>query len=358
MQKIFTVLLMLVCSCILAGNTYAEKEPESRQVQMKSFLAEKFPDSRIGEIIRNHYRFTDEESSATRYNYNYIDLNDDGQQEIFVVVSGPYTSGSGGSSALLLEEKQDRLQVRSAFTLVNTPVIVTDMKKHGYKSLIFPYYGGGQPYSLSLAEYNGKNYPNVNDGIILDDAKQFTGSMILADKTGEKNFSGWKVLNDNGFYRVERKTFGTDVAFPVLTDHPGELTREYANQSLKNTVWQLYQENRGATVAYAVTCNTKKLLSTLYAARKSDGTVRLAALNMEMGRAEVLTTADIFKTTADLAALTGFDNTDDMIFCFTDDAIIFLKPACKNNIYGYEAVGLSRQEIKSYLKNSWKQKIF
>lgn len=358
MQKIFTMFLMLICSCVFVGNIYAENILEPQQEPVKMFLSEKFPESRISEVISSHYQFTDEESNATHYNYNYVDLNDDGQQEIFVVVSGPYTSGSGGSSALLLEEKQHKLQVRSAFTLVNTPVIITEDKKHDYKSLVFPYYGGGQPYSLSLIEYNGKNYPNVNDGIIVDKNKQFSGRMILADKTDENSFSGWKVLTDNNFYGIERKAFGTDVIFPVLTDHPGELTREYANQSLKNTALHLYRENAGATVDYAVTCNTKKLLSTLYAAKKADGTIKLAALNMEMGRAKELTLSDIFKNPARLAALTGWNNTVDMLFCFTDDGIIFIKPACDSNIYGYEAVNLSLQEIKPYLKKGWKKKLF
>lgn len=79
---------------------------------------------------------------------------------------------------------------------------------------------------------------------------------------------------------------------------------------------------------------------------------------MEMGRAKELTLSDIFKNPARLAALTGWDNTDDMLFCFTDDGIIFIKPACDSNMYGYEAVNLSLQEIKPYLKKGWKKKLF
>ena len=325
---------------------------------MKSFLSEKMPDSRISAVIREYYSLSDTEQGATRYAYNYIDLNDDGRQEIFVVVSGPYTSGSGGSSALLLEAGQDGLQVRRAFTLVHTPVIVTDEKQHGYKSLVVPYYGGGQPYSLSMLEYDGQDYPNVADGILMKEDELLSGCMLLADAEGENSFPGWAAAADEGFYQLDGKYLAGKIAFPMLLNHPGELTRAYANQSLRHTALRLYEDNGAAAVDYAVTCNTKKVLSVLYAAKNADAGVKLSALTVEMGRARVLTAAEIFKNTEDVAALTGYADVEQEVFFFTEDGVIFLQPAGDKGVYGYEAKKFSREAIRPYLKKAWQKKLW
>ena len=56
-----------------------------------SQYAEKTPDPALAEFLISYYQIPDEEQSKTRYYYNHIDLNEDGTDEIFVVVVGEYT---------------------------------------------------------------------------------------------------------------------------------------------------------------------------------------------------------------------------------------------------------------------------
>ena len=71
--------------------------------------AETKPLKELRDLIIEDMEVPEEYYETTNYFYNYIDLNDDGKDEIFVMVTGPYTSGSGGSSALLLSENGGKL---------------------------------------------------------------------------------------------------------------------------------------------------------------------------------------------------------------------------------------------------------
>ena len=62
--------------------------------------------------------------------YNYVDLNGDGSNEIFAVAVGPYTSGSGGDSGMWLIPYAG-MTVSQAFTLIRTPIIVSDTTTNG-----------------------------------------------------------------------------------------------------------------------------------------------------------------------------------------------------------------------------------
>ena len=52
----------------------------------------------LAEVIAETYGISQEEWQNTRCYYDYVDLNEDGVDEILAVVMGMYTSGSGGGS--------------------------------------------------------------------------------------------------------------------------------------------------------------------------------------------------------------------------------------------------------------------
>ena len=101
------------------------------------------PNEELRKLIAEYYEIPDDELADSRYYYNYVDLDSDGTNEIFAVVVGSYTSGSGGSSALWCEEQDGALAVKQAFTQVNLPVIVVDNEEGGPKDLILERSGGG-----------------------------------------------------------------------------------------------------------------------------------------------------------------------------------------------------------------------
>ncbi len=160
---------------------------------IKGIKAESKPNKELAQLIKDYYEIPEEFSETTRYYYNYVDLNDDGENEIFVVVMGPYTSGTGGNSALWVMESAGKLHVNQDFTLVNLPVIISDNVSNGAKELIVPYYGGGAKSQYSVLECSDGYYTRVNDGKMIDAIDGIKGTAIIANdiiKEVEANMMG------------------------------------------------------------------------------------------------------------------------------------------------------------------------
>ncbi|GLC81487.1 hypothetical protein [Lacrimispora brassicae] len=142
--------------------------------------AETKPFKELRDLIIEDMEVPEDYYETTHYFYNYIDLNDDGKNEIFVMVTGPYTSGTGGSSALLLSENGGKLHITQEFTLVNEPIIVSDKLDNGYHDLIIPYYGDNKT-QYSVLKYTHEAYPNVPDGEMIDSLDGVKGKAIIAN---------------------------------------------------------------------------------------------------------------------------------------------------------------------------------
>lgn len=143
--------------------------------------AETEPNEKLRGLIIDYYEVPEEFWDTTRYYYNYVDLNSDGTEEIFAVVMGPYTSGSGGSSALWVVESAGELHVNEDFTLVNTPVIISNKVTNGCKELVIPYYGGGAESAYSILSCSDGYYPRVNEGTMAETLEGISGTAIIAN---------------------------------------------------------------------------------------------------------------------------------------------------------------------------------
>lgn len=117
--------------------------------------------------------------SKTRYYYNYVDLNGDGIDEVFAVVVGPYTSGTGGSSAMILANIKGKLEVNQTLTLINTPVIISDKVTKGCKEIIVRRSGGGAVPSYVVLTCSDGNYTSVNDGKEIKNLDGVKGKAII-----------------------------------------------------------------------------------------------------------------------------------------------------------------------------------
>lgn len=138
------------------------------------------PDKKIRDIIIKDMEIPEDFYDTTNYFYNYVDLNDDGTKEIFVMVTGMYTSGSGGSSALLLSENGGELHVMQDFTLVNGPVVISDKVENGYHDIIVPYYINNES-NYSVLSYKDGAYPNIPNGNVVKNLDGVKGNAILAN---------------------------------------------------------------------------------------------------------------------------------------------------------------------------------
>ena len=98
--------------------------------------------------------------------YNYVDLNGDGSNEIFAVAVGPYTSGSGGDSGMWLIPYAG-MTVSQSFTLIRTPIIVSDTTTNGAHEPILQRSGGGAETEYVRLVCSDGVYSNTADAEVV-----------------------------------------------------------------------------------------------------------------------------------------------------------------------------------------------
>lgn len=161
---------------------------------VEQVLAETEPNELLRQAIIDYYEIPEEFWEQTKYYYNYVDLNGDGTDEIFAVIMGSYTSGSGGDSALWCREYEGEIKIMQAFTLVNTPVIVTkealNGREYGAKGLILQRRGGGAETEIVQLSCSDGVYTNVADAPAIENIEGIQGTAIICNDLIEDMESG------------------------------------------------------------------------------------------------------------------------------------------------------------------------
>lgn len=147
-------------------------------------LAETEPNEDLRQVIIDTYEIPEDYWEQTRYYYNYVDLNGDGENEIFAVVVGPYTSGTGGSSALWVLPYAD-MAVAQSFTLINAPVIITkdatNGQEFGARGIIVERAGGGAKAEWVQLTCQDGEYETVNAAQPVENFDEITGTAIICN---------------------------------------------------------------------------------------------------------------------------------------------------------------------------------
>ncbi|WP_051260931.1 hypothetical protein [Algoriphagus marincola] len=92
------------------------------------------------------------DSLSRQFKYSQVDLNEDGNLEILVGLTGPYFCGSGGCTVLLFTSHGD---VITRFSVVKYPAYVDSETTNGWKNLIL--YSGGKN---RVVKFDGQKYPS------------------------------------------------------------------------------------------------------------------------------------------------------------------------------------------------------
>ena len=149
--------------------------------KIDNVYAETKPNEELEKIIIETLNIPDDYLTQTTYYYNYVDLNMDGADEIFVVVMGPYTSGTGGSTALHVLQTNRGMKVNQIFTLMRTPIIVSDKVTKGVKELVVRYSGGGVSGTYVVLTCSDGNFTPVNQGRVIDGLEDISGKAIISN---------------------------------------------------------------------------------------------------------------------------------------------------------------------------------
>ena len=97
---------------------------------------------------------------TTRYAAAFVDLRNDGTQEVIVYLMGPAWCGNGGCSSLVLAPQGESYKVITKTTVTQLPIRVLSTKTNGWHDLGVWVQGGGiQPGYEARLRFNGKKYP-------------------------------------------------------------------------------------------------------------------------------------------------------------------------------------------------------
>ena len=114
--------------------------------------------------------------SDTRYYYNYIDLNQDGVEEMIALAVGYFTSGSGGSSAVICTQVDGGVRLLQALTMMNPPFIISEETTNGYRDIIMLH--NNKYVKLT---FDGETYTRVTDAEVLESLEGIVGEAIICD---------------------------------------------------------------------------------------------------------------------------------------------------------------------------------
>jgi len=157
------------------------------QQKIVYMLAETKKDPQLEDAIKKEINFPGKEDiESTRYYYNMIDLNDDGTDEVFVELVGPYTSGTGGDTTLLFAQSKNGFRPLQRLTTIINPIIISDEKTNGWHDLIIEQSGGGSPSQMVRLKYNGKKYPNPSGGEQVSDDTSISGVGIISNDIADE----------------------------------------------------------------------------------------------------------------------------------------------------------------------------
>lgn len=134
---------------------------------------------KLEKAIIDYLEYDKNQDGKIAYSYNYIDLNGDGKKEIFVYLLGESVSGSGGSTALIIEEES--YEVISKFTLARNPIIISEDKINGWNDIIMQVAGGGTEFSYARMKFDGKKYPSNPSMVPKVEEKVVKGTAIISN---------------------------------------------------------------------------------------------------------------------------------------------------------------------------------
>lgn len=155
------------------------KNSDSDSGEIINLKSETVRNPELEKSIKKVMELASDELKETRYYYNDVDLDGDGQNEVFVQLVGMYVSGTGGDTGLLFRQRDGHYEHVQTFTLVRNPVIVSNNRTNGWRDLIMEMSGGGAELTQVKLQFDGRKYPAVSDGTKVKESEQVNGTALI-----------------------------------------------------------------------------------------------------------------------------------------------------------------------------------
>lgn len=142
---------------------------------------EEAPYPELAEFLASYYQIPEEEQAETRYYYNYVDLNDDGTEEIFAIVIGEYTGKSFGDPAVILTVEGEEFAVLESFEGIHTPVTISEQTTNGWHDIVYKEYGRGTVDGYRICRYDLEGGYQTDLSEVVDELEPMGGTQILSN---------------------------------------------------------------------------------------------------------------------------------------------------------------------------------
>jgi hypothetical protein len=144
-----SILILATSSVLLAAASFAQPQVQPSASQEDS----------LRQVLRDYLKDSGGDKTA-RYVSAFVDLRDDGRQEVIVYVTDQHFCGSGGCTALILAPEGSSYRLVTGVTLARLPIRVLRTKSNGWHDLGIWVQGGGvqQGYEARLS-FDGETYP-------------------------------------------------------------------------------------------------------------------------------------------------------------------------------------------------------
>lgn len=120
------------------------------------------------------------DGGKARYSAAHADLNGDGNDEVFVLLMGPFFCGTGGCTLLLFSRGMDGYSLLANIPTSDPPVIVAETGPEGYADFWRMQAGGGAPAEYVLHRYRDGKYVEASR---TPAANRPAGEVVLDEKT-------------------------------------------------------------------------------------------------------------------------------------------------------------------------------
>jgi hypothetical protein len=136
--------VLLVASCL----AQQQHQPSATQ------------DSSLKKFLQGYIGVPTDENKTTRYSAAFVDLRDDGTQEVIVYLTSKVWCGTGGCTMLVLAPDGPTYRIVTRITVTRPPIRILDAKSNGWHDIGVQVRGGGaQPGYEAELPFDGKTYP-------------------------------------------------------------------------------------------------------------------------------------------------------------------------------------------------------
>lgn len=166
-----------------SGKLFGFGKDDGDEPVVESKYAEEKEYPQLAEFLASYYEISGEQRQQTRYYYNYVDLNEDGKEEIFsVVISDELEVSDGDPVLLLLTEENGVFSVIEDFGTVHTPILIRETMTNGWHDIELRIYGRGLEDGYLICHYNPAGGYQTEDNEFLDEIENpVSGVQILSN---------------------------------------------------------------------------------------------------------------------------------------------------------------------------------